>query len=561
MLSSGIFSQNLVEDDGGRREAHEWQGTSAILDRAGPLNEPALRRCSHSDHKMQRSHALLIVCALPILQSVTAPPLSAKPTGKHQHVETRKSPDTINDLPQLQRAAQLGDTEELLLLLGSGVDPDALGETGYTALIIAANNNQVAAAKILLAHGAAVNRCGRNAMTALHAASAQGHAAMVEFLCEHGASVTAAADPHGYTALLFAAMGGHATLIPLLLARGSQLDARAKTGYTPLHLAAYHDRADAAIALLDGGASTSSCGKEGFTPLHLAAFGGRAAMAELLMAHGGADVSATTKEGNTALHVAAYRGHADAARVLLDAGAPIDARGLFGDTPLRKRRPRCVVEPRPNRRPLPRHLSPLDRCCELESRAWQIKQPPLAQCPSHSCSSPMVPLVLSASRMGTLRSTQRRTTAPTFSESYWQAMGICAPGTWHCGEACCRPPHGAVLSRACSCCFPICHPSAARREKSAWRRRSTRRCLSLQRVGMLTPRVFYSHMAPPSTHPPRAAPALGRMAVAIGRIVDLLSTRLSRLRRTTAEFRWSRCSWTPVPRPRRQVRFSLTRAP
>jgi len=72
---------------------------------------------------------------------------------------------------------------------------------------------------------------------------------------------------------------------------------------------------------------------EGETLLFHAATGGKADVAELLLAKG-ADPKATNERGLTPLHLAAQAGHKDVVKVLLAKGADPNARTKDGDTPL-----------------------------------------------------------------------------------------------------------------------------------------------------------------------------------------------------------------------------------
>jgi ankyrin repeat protein len=74
---------------------------------------------------------------------------------------------------------------------------------------------------------------------------------------------------------------------------------------------------------------------EGRLRLHQAAVAGRAGEVARLIADG-EDVAAVDKALLTPLHMACQQGHLEVARVLLAAGAPVDARDSYGNTPLWK---------------------------------------------------------------------------------------------------------------------------------------------------------------------------------------------------------------------------------
>ncbi len=74
---------------------------------------------------------------------------------------------------------------------------------------------------------------------------------------------------------------------------------------------------------------------EGRLALHYAAVEGRAGDVVRLLAEG-EDVAASDNAQLTPLHMACQQGHVEVARVLVEAGAPIDARDSYGNTPLWK---------------------------------------------------------------------------------------------------------------------------------------------------------------------------------------------------------------------------------
>ena len=235
----------------------------------------------------------------------------------------------------LQQAALRNDAQALRSLLErEAADPDGIGANGYTALIVAANNGHLVAARVLCEHGASVDARGKAALTALHAAAGRGHSAMIDALCDRGASVNVATEL-GFTPLLYGARAGHAEAVRKLLAHGARLEATDGAGYTALHAAAANDRQEAAAALLDAGADTAARGLDGMAPLHLAARGGHAAVVELLLARG-ADPEVVSKERNRPLHECAAAAQLDVAKQLLAAGAAVGATNCFGVSPLHK---------------------------------------------------------------------------------------------------------------------------------------------------------------------------------------------------------------------------------
>lgn len=160
-------------------------------------------------------------------------------------------------------------------------------------------------------------------------------------------------DAAGNSPLMLAVLRGSAAEVQQRIVDGADVRHRNKAGVTALHWAL--DDVAKAKALVAAGADPNAADATGATPMQLAA--GRddnLAVVELLLAHGGDAKRVGERIGGSgdpkavrllldhgadarapsALHLAAIRGYADNVRMLLDAGAPIDAQGGQGLTPL-----------------------------------------------------------------------------------------------------------------------------------------------------------------------------------------------------------------------------------
>ncbi len=126
------------------------------------------------------------------------------------------------------QAACAGKAEIAAQQIAKGADVGAAGLQDGTALLLAAERNQIEIVRLLLEHGADINKIPRPnpftgvvSMTPLMAASAQGHAAVVELLLAHGADASTqvgntALYEEGVTALLLATVKGHTQVVDLL---------------------------------------------------------------------------------------------------------------------------------------------------------------------------------------------------------------------------------------------------------------------------------------------------------------------------------------------------------
>jgi uncharacterized protein len=295
----------------------------------------------------------------------------------------------------LMLAARAGEARAVTLLAMHGADVNAAEtRTGSTALMWAALENRAEAVRALVAAGASVNARSRvtayphtppgvigdaledgysyvgqtvlpkGGWTALMYAARQGALDAARALADCGADL-GVADPDGTPALTFAVINGHYEVAALLVEKGADVNQADRTGATPLYAAVdMHTLATsfgrpqlprivtdgsvgAAKMLLAHGADPDRPLKakvlkrtytpgdarlaEGATPLMRAAKSGDVVMMSVLVA-GGADLDRANAAGETALHIA--MNSPKTVRFLTDEGASADIRNARGLTPL-----------------------------------------------------------------------------------------------------------------------------------------------------------------------------------------------------------------------------------
>jgi type II secretory pathway predicted ATPase ExeA len=148
------------------------------------------------------------------------------------------------------------------LLLAAGVSANAKDKQGWTALMLAARDNQADLMQALLARGANVNAKNTMGGTALIMAALNNHPAIVQILLNKGAHINAK-NNQGWTALMYATWKGHRSIVETLLNKGADVTLTDKEGWTALMYATWQEGSktdqvrldDNAAAVLIGDAS------------------------------------------------------------------------------------------------------------------------------------------------------------------------------------------------------------------------------------------------------------------------------------------------------------------
>jgi ankyrin repeat protein len=129
-------------------------------------------------------------------------------------------PNTPNEkgVPSLLWAIQSeAPKSSMLLAKQPKIKLNAENQLGETALMMAAINNQLELAKLLIEQGADVNKPG---WTPLHYAATRGHREMMRLLLDHEAYIDSE-SPNGTTPLMMAAYSASPLAVKLLLEEGA----------------------------------------------------------------------------------------------------------------------------------------------------------------------------------------------------------------------------------------------------------------------------------------------------------------------------------------------------
>ncbi len=129
-------------------------------------------------------------------------------------------------------AVESGNTEYLKSLLASGADVEEKTQRGYTPIMLAAWQNEVACIDLLAESGANVNATSNRNRTALDLACTDGCVESVIRLLELGAEVNTQTTFVNTTPLMHAAGNGHEQIVELLLAHNADPSLEDRKGWT-----------------------------------------------------------------------------------------------------------------------------------------------------------------------------------------------------------------------------------------------------------------------------------------------------------------------------------------
>ncbi len=237
--------------------------------------------------------------------------------------------DERNRTP-LMAASANGHVPLVKLFLSKRPDLGARSDTGDTALITASAKGRVEVVKLLVSKGADPNVKNKNDESALTLAARAGHTAVVEELLRAGANIRAI-NARGNSALALAAYKGYADIVKLLLAAGADPNITDFKGRTPLsHAARYGHAKVVKMILAQTARPKSPMASENLIPAVLA--GDVVEVKKSLDA--GAKVDTRTAYGDTPLSLAAGLGYHDVVQLLLDKGAEVNCKTRFGSTAL-----------------------------------------------------------------------------------------------------------------------------------------------------------------------------------------------------------------------------------
>lgn len=222
---------------------------------------------------------------------------------------------------KLLAAARQGKTAKILECFNQGVYIECFTKKGRTPLMLASQNNQVEAVKLLLEHGAHPRNWDEDRNEAVHFAAMAGAHSVLELLLQSGRIDVDAMASGGKTPLILATENNHVECVRQLIQAGSNLESFNHTLQTPLFVAAELGHVDCVQELIQAGANFSKRDARGLTPFLIAAKKCHLEVMRILL-EAGDNIDQHHAIHGTALHLVATQGNDLAClKFLLDAGA------------------------------------------------------------------------------------------------------------------------------------------------------------------------------------------------------------------------------------------------
>lgn len=220
-------------------------------------------------------------------------------------------------------AANLNDLDLASRLLKAGAKPNVRNQLGSTPLGEAAFNSNTEMIKALLDAGADANAAGPDGQTPLMVISRTSNVAAAKLLLDKGANPNVKEAQRGQTPLMWAAASSQGPMMRELLARGAEVDAKSDT--------------DLMTPLVSGEPRAQPRPPGGMTAMLFAVREGCMDCVKALVERGaekGAKLDLADPEGVTPLISAIFNAHFDVARYLIEKGANVDRWDWWGRTPL-----------------------------------------------------------------------------------------------------------------------------------------------------------------------------------------------------------------------------------
>ncbi|KAK3608445.1 hypothetical protein CHS0354_035447 [Potamilus streckersoni] len=227
----------------------------------------------------------------------------------------------------LQYANARGSVPVLETLMKAGLDITARTNDGLYALHIAAENDNLAVVKYLIAtQSQLLRQTTINGWTAIHSAAVGGSVAMIETLLQAGLDITARTND-GLHVLHISADKNNLTVVKYLIESQFQLLQQTdNNGWTAIHSAAASGSVPVIVTLIQAGLDIKAKTNDGKHALHIAAFQNNMTVVKYLMETQSQLLHQTDNSGCSAVHYAAAGDNVPVIEIMIQAGLDITAR-------------------------------------------------------------------------------------------------------------------------------------------------------------------------------------------------------------------------------------------
>ncbi len=134
-------------------------------------------------------------------------------------------------MAHIDRAARLGNYQEVLAALAAEADVDSVSVHYFTPLMLAAREGYLPIVNLLLGKGANPNIAHPNGRTALHLACSKGNEEIVQALLVNGVNINPVSK-RGDTPVIEAAQFNYQGIVEILRQFGADMEHRDKQGRT-----------------------------------------------------------------------------------------------------------------------------------------------------------------------------------------------------------------------------------------------------------------------------------------------------------------------------------------
>jgi ankyrin repeat protein len=244
----------------------------------------------------------------------------------------------------LMHAVEYGHFQIVKYLISKGAKVNETAVEGRTALLRAAENGSAQIVKLLIRHGANVNAKHYLNTTILMKACENGHLGVVKILINHGADIFCTDSGGVFSALSYASHKGHLNIVKYLVEKGALSRNKQKDGINALVNTFRYGGNDKNIIVIDYlvkiGINLNGKDIFGRTVLwYSVRQNSKESVLALIKLGANVNLSCTGEGEHSTqmvipLMVASKYGYIDIMQILIKAGANVNAKDGYGQTPL-----------------------------------------------------------------------------------------------------------------------------------------------------------------------------------------------------------------------------------